>query len=130
MKYVYPAVFTKEKKGYSINFPDLPGCYTCGDDLGYGIKMAEDVLAFTLYDLEKTSADIPEPSDISALTAGKNEFATLVACDTVGYQRMNNGRAVKKTLTIPQWMDELATERGVNFSKVLQDALEEKLDIS
>jgi predicted RNase H-like HicB family nuclease len=127
MRYVYPAVFTKERKGYSINFPDLLGCYTCGDDLSDGIKMAEDVLAFTLYDLEKVSADIPSPSDIGDLAVGKNEFTTLIACDTVRYQKINNNKAVKKTLTIPQWMDELATERGLNFSKVLQDALEEKI---
>ena len=42
-KYVYPAVFTQEEKGFSVWFPDLEGCYTCGDDLNDAIRMAEDV---------------------------------------------------------------------------------------
>ena len=48
-RYCYPAVFTLEEQGvFSIVFPDLEGCYTCGDDLTDGIMMAEDVLAFTM----------------------------------------------------------------------------------
>ena len=60
-KYVYPAIFTKENDGkYSIIFPDLEGCYTTGDNLADGIYMAQDVLAFTLYSLEKRQQQHPD----------------------------------------------------------------------
>ena len=62
-KYSYPAVFTPEDKGaFSVNFPDLESCYTCGDNMTDAIMMAEDALAFTLYDYERNGKKIPEPS--------------------------------------------------------------------
>lgn len=130
-RYTYPAIFTTEKAGgYSVVFPDLEGCYTCGDDLGDAIYMAQDVLAFTLYDYERDQRDIPTPSEASTLHTEENEFVNYVTCDTLEYQRRHNNRAVKKTLTIPEWMDEAATAAGVNFSQTLQDALKQKLSIA
>lgn len=68
MRYMYPAVFTPEEDGkYSINFPDLEGCYTCGDDLVDGLYMASDVLYMTLREYEKADKDIPLPTDPSDL---------------------------------------------------------------
>ena len=52
--YVYPAIFTSEPDGgYSVYFPDLEGCYTCGDTLADALFMAEDALALILYGYEK-----------------------------------------------------------------------------
>lgn len=129
MRYAYPAIFTKEDEGYSVIFPDLEGCYTSGDDLQDALYMAEDVLAFTLFDYEKTGRDIPVSSDPAALDVGDNSFVNYVACDTIEYQKRNNNRAVKKTLSIPEWLNEIATEKGVNFSQVLQDALKSHLGL-
>lgn len=130
MKYVYPAVFTKEKNGnYSINFPDIESCYTCGEDLADGLKMAQDVLAFTLYDYEKERRMIPAASDLKMIEVAEDEFVNYITCDTVEYRKRHNNRAVKKTLTIPQWLNEEASARGVNFSAVLQDALRDYLGI-
>ena len=99
-KYVYPAVFTKEKKGYSVDFPDLPGCYTCGDDLADAIYMAEDVLPLTLCDYEDENRIIPEPSVNIALILNKGEFISFVRCDTVEYRRKLSSKAVKKTVSV------------------------------
>jgi predicted RNase H-like HicB family nuclease len=129
MKYVYPAVFTPDGKGFSINFPDVESCYTCGDNLVDGMKMAEDVLAYALYDLETEGGEIPTPSAIKDIALTGDEFATLVPCDTLTYRKMNNGKAVKKTLTIPQWMDEMAAAKGVNFSQLLQEAITNRLEV-
>ena len=130
-RYTYPAIFSPEEGGqFSVRFPDLEGCYTCGDDLGDALYMAQDVLAFTLYDYEKRGAEIPIPSNPDSLDFTDGEFINYVACDTLEYQRRNNKRAVKKTLTIPAWMDEAATAAGVNFSQTLQDALKEKLRLA
>ena len=131
MRYVYPALFTEEEDGkYSVVFPDLEGCYTCGDDLADAIYMAEDVLAFTLYSMEKRKETIPNPSSLSGETIPVNSFVNYIACDTLEYQKMNNNKAVKKTLTIPEWLNEMATEAGINFSQVLQDALKAKIGIN
>ncbi|MDR0875966.1 MAG: type II toxin-antitoxin system HicB family antitoxin [Clostridiales Family XIII bacterium] len=127
VKYVYPAIFTPEERGFSIDFPDIESCYTCGDDLIDGIEMAEDILASRLYDMESAGEAIPAPSAFGTLGLKDGEFTTLVHCDTIVYRKRKNGKAVKKTLSIPQWMDEMATEKGINFSKVLQDALASQL---
>jgi predicted RNase H-like HicB family nuclease len=125
-KYVYPAVFTKEDNGqYSVVFKDLEGCYTCGDTLEEAIYMAEDVLAFTLYNYEKNDKTIPAASESYKL--GSNDFINYIRCDTEEYHRMNNNKAIKKTLSIPEWLNEKATAAGINFSQVLQEALKDKL---
>ena len=125
-KYVFPAVFTREEKGYSVIFRDLEGCYTSGDTLEDAIYMAEDVLAFTLYDYEKEGRSIPEPA--GKYEIAENEFVNYVRCDTEEYHKRNSNRAVKKTLSIPEWLNTRAVEVGINFSQVLQDGLKEKLN--
>ena len=130
-KYVYPAVFTAEESGsYSVNFPDLESCYTCGDDLADAIKMAEDVLALTLFEYESQNKAIPTPSAINSIRTEKNEFVSVVAADTTEYQKRFNKKSVKKTLTIPEWLNDLAVAHNVNFSKTLQDALVQTLGIN
>lgn len=129
-KYSYPAIFTPEKNGlYSINFPDLENCYTCGDNLTDAIIMAEDVLAFTLYDYEKEKHEIPFPSESSSIQLNEGEFINYIACDTMEYRKMHNNKAVKKTLTIPEWLNEEAIAIGLNFSQVLQEALIQKVNM-
>ncbi len=129
MKYVYPAVFTPEGKGYSINFPDLDGCYTSGDDLRDAIYMAEDVLSFTLFDYEKENRPVPEASKPNDIKLDEGEFINYIVCDTIEYQRRNNSKAIKKTLSIPEWLNEAAVARGINFSQVLQEGLRRALNL-
>lgn len=129
MRYVYPAVFTPEDGGYNVVFPDLDGCYTCGDDLTDAIYMAEDVLAFTLFDYEKEAREIPKPSDPEKIKTKKAEFVNYIVCDTIDYQKRNNNKAVKKTLSIPEWLNEIATAKEINFSQVLQDGLKSELGL-
>ena len=130
-KYVYPAVFTPEENGmYSVDFPDLEGCYTCGEDLADALYMAEDVLALTLYHYEEEKRPVPSPSNRTALNIKNDEFVNMVICDTLYYQKRNNTKAVKKTLSIPEWLNEAAISAGVNFSQVLQEALVEKLHLA
>ena len=131
MKYVYPAVFTEEKEGgYSVTFPDLEGCYTCGDDLEEAIKMSEDVLALTLVCYEDEHREIPAPSARTAIALDTNEFISYIRCDTVQYRKLLNNKAVKKTLSIPEWLNESAIAAGLNFSQVLQEALMQKLGVN
>lgn len=122
-KYYYPAVFSGENGGYNVRFPDLEGCVTCGDDLQDALLMAEDVLACCLCDMEIDDRKLPAPSKISEIKLKKGEFANYITCDTDAYRRQYKKVAVKKTLSIPQWLNEAAIVRNVNFSQVLQEAL-------
>ena len=127
-KYAYPALFIKEKNGYSVMFKDLEGCYTCGETLEEAIYMAEDALAFTLYEYEKEGKDIPEPGNYHK--SGTNEFINYIRCDTEEYHKRNSNKAIKKTVSIPEWLNEKAVAAGVNFSQVLQDGLKKVLNIA
>lgn len=130
-KYVYPAIFTPEENGqYSVSFPDIEGCYSGGDSLAEAIEMAEDALALMLYHYEQEKRTAPSVSAADAIEIKDGSFVNYIACDTLVYQNRNNTRAVKKTLSIPEWLNEAATDAGVNFSQVLQEALIERLDLA
>lgn len=127
-KYAYPAVFTPEDDGgFSINFPDLDSCYTCGDDMVDGLTMAQDVLALTLYEYEKEGKKIPQPSKENTISLSTGEFINFIACDTLEYRKMYHNKSVKKTLTIPEWLNEAAMAMDLNFSQILQEALLSKI---
>lgn len=128
-KYIYPAIFSSEEGGFSVRFPDIDGCFTSGEDLADALKMANDTLALMLVHLEDEKRDIPVPSDILSLKIKKGEFSSLISADTIAYRHTLNNMAVKKTLSIPAWLNDAATAAGVNFSQTLQDALKEKLSI-
>ena len=128
-KYIYPAVFGKDGAFYTVFFPDLDGCHTQGDSLCDAYEMAEDVLCLMLYDMEEGGREIPPASDISEVKTGENEFVSLVACDTLEYRKYYDNRAVKKTLTIPAWLNTISEKEGINFSSVLQAALKKELHI-
>lgn len=129
-KYIYPAVFREENGIYAIRFPDLDGCYTQGDDIQDAYEMAEDVLCLTLYGLEEGKRPIPRASEISDIAVAKWEFTSLVTCDTLEYRKFYDNRAVKKTLTIPAWLNTMSEREGINFSAVLQAALKDELHIT
>ena len=115
-KYVYPAVFTHEAEGgYSITFPDLPDCATSAETLEEGIEMAADALCLILYDMEEGGAVPPEPSDVRSIVCAENQLVTLIRCDTIEYRKFFDNRAVKKTLTIPAWLNTMAERQGVNY---------------
>lgn len=130
-KYVYPAIFMPEDGGsYSIRFPDLENCFTSGESLADGMTMAEDALCLVLYDMEETGAEIPAASDLKEVQAEGNEFVTLISCDTLAYRKFFNNKAVKKTLSIPTWLNTMAERQGINFSMVLQKALQQELGLN
>ena len=129
-KYIYPAIFeTEDEGGYSVSFPDVEGCFTCGDTLEEALAMAKDALSLMLVDIEDEKKEIPEVSDIRRLRLKKNEFATLISADTMLYRQTLNNAAVKKTLSIPAWLNKAAIASGINFSQVLQDALRAQLNM-
>lgn len=131
-KYLYPAIFTTaEEGGYLVCFPDLDGCYTDGDDLMDAMEMAKDVLCLHLYGMEQDGKQIPEASSVNVIQNRVNEgsFVSLVSCDTIEYRKFFDNKAVKKTLSIPSWLNDMAERAGINFSGTLQEALKQQLNI-
>ncbi|MDE6252605.1 MAG: type II toxin-antitoxin system HicB family antitoxin [Lachnospiraceae bacterium] len=138
---VYPACFFKEKNGYSVIFPDLNWLATCGETLNEALTMAIDCLAGYLYSSEKDGEVIPTPSAINDIdlksianeldldSSIEDAFVNMVSVDVAEYAKLHFEKSVKKTLTIPAWLNSIALEQNVNFSQVLQDALKVKLNI-
>ena len=128
-KLFYPAVFHKaEEGGFWVSFPDFPECFTEGDDMKQAYEMTVEALGLALVNRKEEKEEIPDPSDLDKI---QNEDGTIVIVefDMLEYQRKHNSKAVKKTLSIPEWLNEEAVNRGVNFSQLLQEALMAKLNI-
>lgn len=127
-KYVYPAVFHPNDDGsYTVTFPDLAGCITEGKGLADAMYMAQDALEMWLWYTEDHKENIPAPT--MHLTVKAPEFVNLVCADTTAYRKRNDSRAVKKTLSLPAWLNAAALEKNINFSQVLQDALRDRLNM-
>lgn len=129
-KFIYPAVFEPEEVGgYSVSFPDLPGCFTEGDTLEDAFDMARDALGLYLAVLEDEGQTIPAASFPSDIRPVDKAFVAMVDMDMLEYKQRHDNRAVKKTLTIPQWLNTMAEREGVNFSQELQSALKKRLGV-
>lgn len=121
----YPVVFHPEEVGYSVSVPDIEGCFTQGDTIDETLEMIQDAIGLMLEDYEK----IPSPSDPREIQTGGEDFVVVVPFDKVDYNRRHDTHAVKKTLSIPSWLNEAAETAHLNFSSVLQEALKVKLNI-
>lgn len=129
MKYVYPVLFTRENDIYNVSVPDLPGCFTFGETLSEAIEMARDAICMWLCDAEDKGENIPKANLITNLSPQKDSFYNLIDADTLEYRKEHDNKAVKKTLTIPSWLNAKAEKEGVNFSQVLQDGLKRRLGL-
>ena len=128
-KLFYPAIFhTAEESGFWVSFPDLPECLTEGDDMHDAYEMAVEALGLCLTERKKDGDVIPDPTEINKIDI-EDGVLVIVEFDMLEYQKKHNSRAVKKTLSIPEWLNEEAVNRGVNFSQLLQEALMVKLNI-
>lgn len=127
-KHFYPAVFTKESTGYSVSFPDLEGCFTEGDTLEEAYDMSRDAIGLFLLG-ENSRFNFPVPRNPKDIRTSENEFVILVEFDELEYRKRHETRSVKKTLTIPSWLNTLAEEKNINFSNTLQNALMRELHI-
>jgi predicted RNase H-like HicB family nuclease len=131
-KLTYLAVFEPTANGYSVYFPDLPGCVTCGNDFEDAQKQAAEALALHIYGMEKDGDDIPKPSktpQVDPETAAGYLVSPVTVFPDIVRNELDN-RRVKTNLTIPAWLKELAEAQGVNYSKVFQAALIDYLGIS
>jgi predicted RNase H-like HicB family nuclease len=127
--YVFPAIFDYAEDGISIEFPDLPGCLPCAKTTEEAIKNAKEAMALHLWGMEKDGDPIPEPTPVDKIQVRENQAVMLIEVYMPLYREAIENQSVKKTLTIPQWLNKLAEEKNVNFSQLLQSALKEHLGI-
>lgn len=127
-KLFYPAVFhMAEEGGFWISFPDFPECLTQGDSMEQAYEMAVEALGLCICDMEREGAVLPSPAKPSEIEVGNDGVMVIVEFDMEVYKRKHNSKAVKKTLSIPEWLNEEAIAMGINFSQVLQEALVQKI---
>lgn len=120
MLFCYPAVFHRENDEYWVEFPDLEGCHTFGNSVNETLQNAQEALSGHLLTMLEAGDDLPAPRDLSAIASPDDGFTSYVTCNVDPYK---DTRAVKKTLTIPAWLNDRAIARGINFSQALQEAL-------
>ena len=129
-RYVFPAIFEpNELDGYCVYFPDVESAVTQGNDFQDAMMMAEDVLCYVLYDMEKDGEIIPQPSNPKDIKTDEGNIVNLVACDTEFYVKYFANKSVKVNVTIPHWLKEAGEKKHVNFSQILQNGLKEYLQI-
>ena len=128
MKYVYPVILFNDEGKIGVRVPDLPGCFTFGVDKADALIMVKDAIETWLWDAENKGETIPPASD--KLSVADGEIQTLVVADTEEYRKMYESKAIKKTLSLPSWLNARAESAGVNFSQTLQRALKQELGIA
>ncbi len=129
-KYIYSAIFEPcESIGYTITFPDLPGCITEGDTLTEALSMAKEALELHLYGMEEDADVIPIPTAPEKIEVDPGCFVVPIEAYMPLIREEMANKTVKKTLTIPNWLNKVAEEKNVNFSQILQLALKNHLGI-
>ena len=135
MNYVYLAVFYEEADKISVIFPDLGSLATFGDNVAGAMYIASDACGLYLFTALHDGVLLPVLSSLNELdsaailkdfemeSAAESAFVNMVLVDMTEYARQHSDKAVKKTLSIPMWLNTLCEEKSINFSKVLQDAL-------
>lgn len=129
MNYIYPAIFYPEEDGrFSVIFPDLNDLATYGDSLADAFAMAQEACGQYLFLCLRDGDLLPEPTPIDKVTKDEdNALVNLICINLDDYARNYDDKAVKKTLSIPAWLNTACEKYGINYSKVLRDALIAKL---
>lgn len=130
-KLSYLAVFEPTETGYSVYFPDLPGCITCGKDFEDAQRQAVDALGLHIYGMEKDGDKLPTPSKKPVIDADTVE-GYLVSLVTVFPDMVRDeldNKRVKTNVTLPTWLKDVAEQHNVNYSRILETALIDYLGV-
>ncbi len=129
MKNAYPITISQGSDFQVVYIPDFD-INTQGVDLAEAMEMARDAIGMMGCLLEDEKKPLPQPSKIAVIKKeSENDILTLVDVDFTEYRRKHEMRSIKKTLTVPSWLNEKAEQAGINFSQVLQEALKQRLDV-
>jgi predicted RNase H-like HicB family nuclease len=127
MKKAYPVIFKKLNDGqYLASACDL-AADTQGKDLFEAIEMARDAIGLIIMDMEDDKREIPNASKIEDINLKDNEIVSLVDIDTEEYRRQNETRTIRRSVTIPRWLNEKAIKEKINVSAVLREELKRRI---
>lgn len=129
-RYDFIALFRYEEKGVSVEFPDLPGCLPCGETTEEAIDNAREALGLHLWGMEQDGEPIPEPTPVEKMKMEEGQVAVLIDVFMPPIRERISSRFVKKTLSLPAWLANMADKDGVNCSKLFQSALMEYLGVT
>jgi len=129
MKYVYPALFVVEDDGIIVTFPDLDDTFTDGATMQEAFENAEDVLNLMLWNHEEEKEEIPPPSLPEQITVPQGATLAMIKADTLAYRKIHDTKTIRRSITIPSWLDTLARERNINFSQLMQNAIRRECGI-
>lgn len=139
MKKAYPTFISEHEGAFLVYVPDMD-IYTEGHDMADAICMARDAIGLKGIAMEDENIKLPDPSTYSrsiALAKENNDIfdysqgiATMVDVDFTEYRRKNDKKSVRRNVTLPNWLDFEAEKEGINFSKVLQEALKQRLGVN
>ena len=128
-RYTFPAILSYSDDGISIEFPDLPGCLPCAESTEEAVENARDAMGLHLWGMEMDNEPIPSPTPVTELKIGPNEIPLMVEAFMPPIREKQSNRYVKKTLSIPAWLNAEAERLGVNFSQLLQASLKEHIGV-
>lgn len=123
MRYTFTAVITPRDGKCYVRIPDVPGCVTSGKDIEDAVVQITDALSGCLVVWEDKELSIPQATAQKDIPHDEADVLTLITVDTIAYRAQTDTRAVRKNVSIPAWMAVMAERKGINCSKVLQDAL-------
>jgi predicted RNase H-like HicB family nuclease len=127
--FIYPAVFTPDGDALMVTFPDLPMVITYGEGITHAYEMAKEALGAYLEMAIDSGDKLPKPSAPNKVKISKGGFVSLIDVDLIQFKTMYTNKAIKKTLTIPEWLNNMAESKHINFSAILQKALRDELGI-
>lgn len=123
---VYPATFEEDGQYILIKFPDIPEALSQAESIKQAYEMAEEVLGLVLEDKK----DFPVASSFADVAKQYPDKAVaLIGVDLAAYRRKHHAKTVRKNVTVPEWLADLAAKEQINFSQTLTDALKEKLGV-
>ena len=128
-RYSFIAIFDVADDGISIEFPDLPSCLPCADTMDEALKNAREALGLHLWGIEQDGEEIPKATAIQDITLEKNQVPAVIEVFMPPFRDKLNNRFVKKTLSLPAWLADMADKDGVNCSKIFQNALIDYLGV-
>lgn len=128
--YLYPVIIVKNETCYNAYFPDLPGCIATADDFRDAMQQAKEALELHLWGIEQDDGEAPAPSFPEDIQVADGQFLCYLDVNMFNIRSAMDNRSIKKTLTIPWYLNELAEKQHINFSQLLQAALKDRLGIA
>ena len=123
--YFFPAIFSKDEFGFSIEFPDLPGCFSCADSMEMELKHAKEAMQLHLYGMERDGDEIPEPTAPELLKVEADETIAIIEAWMPSFREK-----MTRKIKLPKWLDEMAQHEKINLSDFVEESLKKYLGVA